>query len=722
MSPESAFGRYRIEGLLGEGAMARVYKAYDERHDRYVALKILKEAWRGDREVLDRFFREARAAGALNHPNIVIIYNVESTPEPFIDMELVEGPSLARLLKERGGLPPAQAVATAKALAMALDYAHTHGRVHRDIKPSNILLARDLLTPKLTDFGIAVIDQPETAQLTQHGQMLGTPRYMSPEQIRGERADARSDLFSLGATLYEMLTGRYAFPGETLVALSTQITQDQALPVRRLAPETPPQVAAAVEKLLEKDPARRFQSGRELLAALEAEPAERRRSEDPKQRRRIPIGATLGVIAALALGGGLVALYFWPVNRPPVANDDRATIRNGEAATIDVLANNSDPDGDPLRVISAEVLNGGPGRASIAENRVRYEPAGALATLQPGESAQVAVGYRISDSYGATAGAKVDIEVVGGAPTLPGNPPPVAGEDHSTTSAADPVLRLVQEAAGMPCSRIEVEDGADGQQVVGYVGSEADRTALDARARALLGDTPIRISAAAGPLPMCPFLKLLDDRTLPHVPRLLQLVPPIDGACAAGAGCYRGLADHRLAEGERLVLEIATPDFTSYPTVDYFTADGHVAHLAPAPDLRSRMVPAEAYQTARPPGSTFFIGDRRSKSADRLSDWQPVRPRDDPQPRRHAPTVCRGATRGRTGRGLSGCPATGARRERQRPADRFAPDSRDRREVALSAVRAGVPDGPSAAGLTDRRHQAELRNGRFRTSLSSIAT
>ncbi len=111
---------------------------------------------------------------------------------------------------------------------------------------------------------------------------------------------------------------------------------------------------------------------------------------------------------------------------------------------------------------------------------------------------------------------------------------------------------------------------------------------------------------------MCRFLKFLDERTQPHVPRLLQLVPPIDGACAAGAGCYRGLADHRLAEGERLVLEITTPDFPSYPTVDYFTAGGQVAHLAPAPDVSSRMVPAEAYQTPRPAGSTFYLGDKRS--------------------------------------------------------------------------------------------------------------
>ncbi len=513
MSPESTFGRYRIEGLLGEGAMARVYKAYDARHDRYVALKILKEAWRGDREVLDRFFREARAAGALNHPNIVIIYNVEDAPEPFIDMELVEGPSLARLLKERGGLPPAQAVATAKALALALDYAHTHGRVHRDIKPSNILLASDLLTPKLTDFGIAVIDQPEAAQLTQHGQMLGTPRYMSPEQMRGERADARSDLFSLGATLYEMLTGRYAFPGETLVALSTQITQDQPQPVSRLAPETPPHIAAAVEKLLEKDPARRFQSGRELLAALEAAPARRRSDDGPqsRRRRRVPIAAVLGALAVLALGGGLAALYFWPVpvNRPPVANDDQATVQAGETATIDVLANDSDPDGDPLRVVSAEVLNGGPGRASVADNRVRYESAGGLAQPPSGEKALVTVGYQISDSYGATAGAKVEIEVVGGPAAPAANPPPVAGQDQTTTSASDPVVVLVQEAAQMPCSRIEVEEGTDGRRLVGYVGDEADRAALGragARARGRRHD-PLRARhrpAADVPLPEVP--------------------------------------------------------------------------------------------------------------------------------------------------------------------------------------------------------------------------
>jgi serine/threonine protein kinase len=617
MIADGAFGRYRIEALLGEGAMARVYKAYDERHDRYVALKILKEAWRSDRDVLDRFFREARAAGALNHPNIVIIYNVESEPEPFIDMELVEGPSLAQLLKERGRLLPAQTVTIAKTLAAALEYAHSHGRVHRDVKPSNVLLARDLVTPKLTDFGIAVIDQPEAAQLTQHGDMVGTPRYMSPEQVRGERADARSDLFSLGATLYEMLTGRYAFPGETLVALSRQIVQDQPPPVRELAPETPPPVAAAVERLLEKDPKRRFQSGRELVAALEAAPGQRRRSESPKARRRVPIGAILAGIGASALGIGLAALYFWPpptdwasaTNRPPVASDDRVLSQSGEPVTIDVLANDSDPRGDALRVTSAEVLNNGPGRATVVDNKVRYEPASGSARLKQGESAQVIVGYRISDRDGATADGKIEIQLIGtGAPPAS----PVNRPQAVPPGGADALLTLVQEAARMPCSRIEVEDGAEGPHLVGYVGAEADQSALVARARALLGDGAIDLPVADGPVPMCPFLNLLGEKTLPNVPRLIRLVPPVDGACKSGAGCYAGLPDHRLAEGERLVLEVTTPDFPSHATVDYFTADGQVAHLAPAPDLQRSIVPADAYQISYPSGSTFFIGDRRA--------------------------------------------------------------------------------------------------------------
>jgi hypothetical protein len=497
-------------------------------------------------------------------------------------------------------------VAIAKALAGALDYAHARGRVHRDVKPSNVLLASDLVTPKLTDFGIAVIDQPEAAQLTQHGQMLGTPRYMSPEQIRGEPADARSDLFSLGATLYEMLTGEFAFPAESLVALSSQITQDQPAPVRRLAPETPPQVAAAVAKLLEKDPARRFQSGRELLAALEAAPDQRRRSKSPRERRRVPIGAMLAGLGALALGGGLAALYFWPAptNWPPVASDDRVLSQSGEAVTIDVLANDSDPDGEPLRVTSAEVLNNGPGRASVVDNKVRYEPDNASA----GESAQVTVGYRISDGSGANADAKIEIQLVGtgAAPTATANQPQLSGP------GGDALLTLVQEAAHLPCSRIEVEDGADGPHLVGYVGPDADQAALVARARALLGEVAIDIAAWGGPLPMCPFLNLLGDKTLPHVPRLIRLVPPVDGACKAGTGCYQDLAEHRLSEGERLVLQIDTPDFESYSTVDYFTADRQVAHLMPAPDLQSQMVPAAGYRNPQPAGSTFFIGDQRA--------------------------------------------------------------------------------------------------------------
>ena len=194
------FGRYELEALLGEGAMARVFRAYDPRTDKRVALKILKEDWRSDPAVVARFLSEARAAGPLDHPSLVKIHNVEETPSPFIDMELVDGPTLAQVLAAEGRLAPAEAVRIVGELAEALAMAHRQGRVHRDIKPSNVLLAPPSRRAKLTDFGIAMIDRPDAIELTRQGEMLGTPRYMAPEQIRGEHTSPRTDLWALGVT------------------------------------------------------------------------------------------------------------------------------------------------------------------------------------------------------------------------------------------------------------------------------------------------------------------------------------------------------------------------------------------------------------------------------------------------------------------------------------------------------------------------------------------
>jgi tRNA A-37 threonylcarbamoyl transferase component Bud32 len=471
------FARYELARLLGEGAMARVFKAYDPRTDRHVALKILKETWRGDPEFVDRFLREARAAGALNHPNIVKINTVEEQPCPYIDMELVEGPSLAELVRERGRLPVEEAVRIVRALAVALEDAHRRGRVHRDIKPSNILLAGEEAVPKLADFGIAMIDRPEATQLTQHGQMLGTPRYMSPEQVRGERADARSDLFSLGVTFYELLTGSRAFPGDSLVTLTSQILTYEPRPVRELAPDVPEAVAAIVQRLLAKDAAARFQSAAELKAALDghgAGPSPRPLPPSPHpldRRRPAAIGGgdtgggpgrrlwplLLGGASLIAVAAALAALFLWPTNEPPIAVDDRAETVAGRAVRIPVLANDRDLDPeDRLRLVRAELEGGAPGRVAIQGDVLVYDPLDGFAGLRAGETATVAITYGIEDSHGAAATATARVTVRGHeAPSPP--PPPPAGPNRPPVAVAD-----------------AVETRADGRVLIDLVGNDSD--------------------------------------------------------------------------------------------------------------------------------------------------------------------------------------------------------------------------------------------------------
>ena len=183
----ASLGRYRLEQQLGQGATAVVWKAFDPSTDRYVAVKILKPAYELDPDYRTRFLREARAAGALQHPNIVQLFDVtDETGAPAIIMELVDGPSLADLVERQGALAPADVRRLLLQLARAVGFAHARGRVHRDLKPSNILLTADLGTAKVADFGIAQITQDAT-QLTQVGQLVGTPRYMAPEQLEGGR-------------------------------------------------------------------------------------------------------------------------------------------------------------------------------------------------------------------------------------------------------------------------------------------------------------------------------------------------------------------------------------------------------------------------------------------------------------------------------------------------------------------------------------------------------
>lgn len=271
-------GRYLIDGHIGEGAMADVFRAHDPEIGRTVAMKVLKPDYRRDPSIGARFLREARAAGALNHPNIAMIYDVgEADGVPYIAMELIEGRPLDLVLQAEGRMPFERVLALGIQLSDALAYAHARGVVHRDVKPSNILLSKDGRSAKLLDFGVARIGDADGGtndghlERTQAGQMIGTPRYMSPEQALGLPVDHRSDLFSLGAVLYEMVTGKIAFDATGLATLALQIAKEKAAPIERSAADCPPGLRQTIEKLLAKKPEQRFASGTPLSQALQRE-------------------------------------------------------------------------------------------------------------------------------------------------------------------------------------------------------------------------------------------------------------------------------------------------------------------------------------------------------------------------------------------------------------------------------------------------------------------
>lgn len=313
-----SLGRYRIEGRLGEGAMADVYRAVDPGIGRQVAIKVLKPEYSRNAGLNIRFLREARAAGALSHPNIATIYEVgEAEGVAYIVMELIEGQPLDTWLLANGRMPYERVLLLAQQLAGALAYAHRAGVVHRDVKPSNILLSSDGRTAKIVDFGVARIDEPdpdgsnEHLARTQFGQIIGTPRYMSPEQALSLPVDHRSDLFSLGIVLYEMVTGKAAFPGIGLATLAIQIAQERVEPIERTASDCPPGLRFIIDKLLAKKPEQRFADGDAVRSAIMREMSASEENVVARRgmslRVKLPLLLTTVTFAVLAICGALIS-------------------------------------------------------------------------------------------------------------------------------------------------------------------------------------------------------------------------------------------------------------------------------------------------------------------------------------------------------------------------------------------------------------------------------
>ena len=271
-------GPYDLQSLLGSGGMGEVYRARDSRLDRIVAIKVLPTSYSADTERLQRFVQEARAAAALNHPNILSIFDIgEERGAPYIVSELLEGQTLRERIRS-GSLTSRKAIDYALQVARGLAAAHEKGIVHRDLKPENLFLTNDDRV-KILDFGLAKLTRPETTAggeeptlqvNTEPGQVMGTVGYMSPEQVRGKAADHRSDIFAFGSILYEMLSGQRAFQGETAADTMSAILKEEPAELSETARNVPPALERMVRHCLEKNPAQRFQSAGDLAFNLEA--------------------------------------------------------------------------------------------------------------------------------------------------------------------------------------------------------------------------------------------------------------------------------------------------------------------------------------------------------------------------------------------------------------------------------------------------------------------
>src|SRR5215218_3725771 len=311
-------GRYRVIGRIGSGGMTDVYEAEDTQLGRRIALKLLYRRFAEDAEFVERFRREASSAAGLNHPNVVQVFDRGQWDGTYyIAMELLEGRNLKQIVREHGALEPALAVDLVLQILKAERFAHRRGVVHRDIKPHNVIVDEEGRA-KVTDFGIA---RAGASDMTETGSIMGTAQYLSPEQAQGHPVDARSDLYSIGIVLYELLTGTLPFDAESPVTIALKQVSEEPLPPRQRKPAVPPALDAVVLRALQKAPADRYQDADQFIAALEGamsggyvetvsvyeDPAAELEEEDRANWARIAVIA-LVVLALAALAFGAYAL------------------------------------------------------------------------------------------------------------------------------------------------------------------------------------------------------------------------------------------------------------------------------------------------------------------------------------------------------------------------------------------------------------------------------
>jgi eukaryotic-like serine/threonine-protein kinase len=303
LHPGDQLDHYRIEGVAARSGMASIFRATDVRTGRPVAIKVPHPEMESDPVFFERFHREEEIGKAMDHPGVMKVIAEDGRSQVYMVMEWVEGRLLRQVLNEQRKLPPERAVRIALRILEALEYLHSHGVVHRDLKPENIMLdSEDRI--KLIDFGIAAKTGARRLTFAKLSQTLGTPDYISPEQVKGKRGDARSDLYAVGVILYEMLTGRAPFTGPNAFVIMNDRLLNNPVPPREIDPAISPQLQEIIYRALERDPSKRYASAREFAWDLEHQEqvgaAERPELRDWKRRRR-PWPRRLLFYLALAL-------------------------------------------------------------------------------------------------------------------------------------------------------------------------------------------------------------------------------------------------------------------------------------------------------------------------------------------------------------------------------------------------------------------------------------
>jgi eukaryotic-like serine/threonine-protein kinase len=626
---DGKLGKYEISGILGKGAMGTVYDARDPVIDRRVAIKTLTLPDASDTEAQDelaRFKREAQAAGRLTHPNIVGVFDYGETPKlAYIVMEFVDGPSLKSLLDKNERFPTAETVRIMEALLAGLQFSHERGVVHRDIKPANVMLTSQGQV-KIADFGIARI---ESSSMTQAGTIMGTPAYMSPEQFMGQTVDARTDIYSAGVVLYQMLTGERPFEG-SMTAIMHKVLNVAPPRPSELSVTTPETLDAVVARAMAKRPEQRFASAIEFAVALrtaldggaatpaadDAEatmvsappaaaaairpapphPAPPAVAVAPAKRNLAPLLAGVSLLVLAGAGGS----WFWFAGRAPTTTTTAAITPAPAPPPIPVPApiTSLPPSGGTTTTPAPDAASPPPAVAAPPVAPPTTPPAAAPPAAAPPTTASPATTPSIASPAPAPP-APVTPQIAAPIVPLPPPQPPSPARLRATLQAA---------AAGIPCAIIEGDVAQDGSVTLAGLASRAS----EAMARRVIGE-------AAGNAPIAWRLPTVDGRFCPTLDVIRQAVRPF-GSTAPDVKFGLKSGPFKLHENDNVVPRFVMPDYAGYAQVSYITGDGTLVHLYPSNearhidvithDGRRQGIPVAAMDFRQfPAGATVYIAD-----------------------------------------------------------------------------------------------------------------